>query len=74
MSRRKTFRVLVQEKRLYAIDVDAYDESGAKELASDIFQHRGFASGVMVELVGNASCQIVAADEKPKESADHATN
>ncbi len=70
MSRRKTYRVHIQDKRVYALDVDAYDDKGAKELARDIFQHQGFASGVMVELLSNACCEIVGVSEKSKESTD----
>ena len=70
MSRRKTYRVHIQDKRVYALDVEAYDNSGAKDLARDIFQHQGFASGVVVELLSNACCEIVGVSEKTNESSN----
>ena len=73
MRRRKTFRVIIEEKRLYAILVDAYGEHDAKDLARDIFQHKGFASGTMIELLDQSSCRIVGAHEKTKESSGHAS-
>ena len=70
MSLKKAYRALIQDKRVYALDVHAYDDTGANELARDIFQHQGFASGVMVELLSNACCEIVGVSEKSDESSN----
>ncbi len=68
MNRPINYRVLLEEKRVYGIDVEAYDDNDAKELAREIFLNEGFASGVMVELLSNARFAIVSVTEKTHES------
>ena len=71
-SRRKCFRVEIEQKSVYAIDVEAYDDLGAKELARDIYLNAGFASGAMVELLSKSTFAIVSTTEQTNESTTDA--
>lgn len=72
MNRRKIYRVEIEQKSAYAIDVDAYGEDDANELAREIYLNAGFASGAMVELLSKSTFAIVSTTEKANESTTDA--
>ena len=66
----KSYVVILEDKRIYGINVEAYSEDAAKEVAHDIYLHEGPASEFVSELQINARCTSVT--QQSNESTDHA--
>jgi len=72
MNPRKNYRVLIEEKRIYAIDLEAYGIDDAKSIACDVFLNAGFASGAMLELISQGTFAVTTIAEQANERTSHA--